>query len=111
MRTKLIPASGGTVTVGKYTSYDSLPWPYFAPVDRSAPLPKNAIAIAMMIAKRICPPIKCNRPTSELTRRRDQSTLRRTKLVEKHAPAARVQRFVMRADAACGLVTEAGWNR
>src|SRR5207248_2681256 len=34
-------------------------------------------------------------PTVELTRRANQSTLRRTKQVAKHAPAARVQRFVM----------------
>src|SRR5437870_3732746 len=32
--------------------------------------------------------------TSELTRGANQSTLRRTKKVAKHAPAARVQRFV-----------------
>jgi hypothetical protein len=33
--------------------------------------------------------------TSELTRRRESKHLRRTKLVTKHAPAARVQRFVV----------------
>ena len=33
--------------------------------------------------------------TVELTRRRESKRLRRTKQVEKHAPAARVQRFVM----------------
>ncbi len=37
-----------------------------------------------------------SRRTSELTGGANQSTLRRTKLVEKHAPAARVQRFVRR---------------
>src|SRR5437588_6132118 len=35
-------------------------------------------------------------PTVELTRRANQSPLRRTGLVTKHAPAAPVQRFVRR---------------
>src|SRR6266567_4678243 len=38
---------------------------------------------------------------SELTRRRESKPLRRIILVEKHAPAARVQRFVRRR---CGMI-------
>ena len=52
-----------------------------------AKIRERAMVIRYFMRERRC-------RTSELTRRRNQSILRRTKLVAKHAPAARVQRFV-----------------
>ena len=43
--------------------------------------------------------VHVNRPTSELTRRREFNQVRRTNQVAKHVPAVRIQRFVIHPDA------------